>query len=184
MKVTHLTHGPQHISEDSSSLGTRGAETQDKLWHRWGVFLMICLESQGFKMHQVQNNLQWRRQQNVFGNALLYILTCYFFICQSNLQDRTVLEGGTWRCLCTGMLLKLSIYCLKSKGWRQEHPEGNESGFNILFMSTLLIQLSTPTKLLDSWLTKTKINAAEPHRMPFRFCVFFSLVKDWCLHYP
>lgn len=34
MKVTHLTHGAQHISEDSSLLGTRGVETQDKLWHR------------------------------------------------------------------------------------------------------------------------------------------------------
>lgn len=44
-----------------------------------------------------------------------YAFTCSFLIGWSILLYSAVLEGGTSRCLCTGMLLMLRIYCVKSK---------------------------------------------------------------------
>lgn len=98
-------------------LGTRGEKTQYKLWHRffsWSVFFfffLFFLQSQAFQMHQVQtifsdsDNIGW-----------------------SNVLYSTGFEGGTWRCLNTGMPLILWIYCVRSKSWRLGHPEGNSSG--------------------------------------------------------
>lgn len=98
-------------------LGTRGEKTQYKLWHRffsWSVFLFYFYF---FTVTSISNapganNLQWLGQHISWSNVLY----------------STVFKGGTWRRLSTGMPLILWIYCVRSKSWRLDHPEGNSSG--------------------------------------------------------
>lgn len=120
MKHLHSTHRTQHISEDSSCLAREAKRLSTSFGTAFShdLFSFSFLQSRAFQMHQVQT---------IFSDSDNRVRLVLLFS-WSNVLYSTVFEGGTWRCLSIGMPLTLWIYCVKSKRWMLDYPEGNSSG--------------------------------------------------------